>query len=190
MIAGLTYLDIGLIVIPILFVLLGVYIGATRLVLAGVVRFFVGLFAGLLAAAWVGLTYFMPIAQSAVQFGVPPVVAQVASIGLVLLVVLILVYSLLGWVKRGLRGVMAENRPVYVVDRILGLPFGAALSAVVIFLFVVAPYTQYRTIARDPKQRPIWITQSIAAPYLDASADVLAKEVARVAPSVLRLIPN
>ncbi len=190
MIAGLTYLDIGLIVIPILFVLLGLSIGATRLVLSGIVRFFVGLFAGLLVAAWVGLTYFLPIAQLAVQFGVPPVVGQGATIGLVLLVVLILVYSLLGWIKRGLLGVIAENKPVYVVDRILGLPFAAALSAVLIFLFVVAPYTQYRTIARDPKQRPIWITQSKALPYLDASADILAKEIARFAPTVLRLIPN
>ena len=190
MIAGLTYLDIGLIVIPFLFVLLGLTIGATRLVLSGVVRFFVGLFAGLLVAAWVGLTYFLPIAQLGIQFGVPPVVAQAASVGLALLIVLILTYSLLGWIKRGLVGVIAENRPVYVVDRILGLPFGAALSAGLIFLFVVAPYTQYRTMARDPKQRPIWITQSTALPYLDASADILAKEVARLAPSVLRLIPN
>ena len=190
MIAGLTYLDIGLIVIPILFVFLGLWIGATRLVLSGVVRFFVGLFAGLLAAAYVGLIYSLPIAQFAVQFGVPPFVAQAGSIGLLLLIVLILVYSLLGWVKRGLLGVIAENKPVYVVDRGLGLPFGAALGAVLIGLFVVAPYSQYRTVARDPKQRPVWITQSQAAPYLDASADVVAKEVARVAPSVLRLLPN
>ena len=190
MIAGLTYLDIGLVVIPVLFILLSVTIGATRLVLSGIVRFFVGLFAGSLVAAYIGLTYFLSIAQLAIQFGVPPVIGQVACIGLALLVVLILTYSLLGWIKRGLVGVIAENKPVYVVDRILGLPVGAALSAVVIFLFVVAPYTQYRTIARDAKQRPIWITQSKALPHLDASADILAKEIARIAPTILRLIPN
>jgi hypothetical protein len=70
------------------------------------------------------------------------------------------------------------------------VPFGAALSVVLIGLFVVAPYTQFRTMTRDPKMRPVWITQSQAAPYLDASADVVAKEVARVAPAVLRLLPN
>jgi uncharacterized membrane protein required for colicin V production len=190
MIAGLTYLDIGLIVVPILFVLLGLWIGATRLVLSGMVRFFVGLFAGLLAAGVVGLNYFMPIAQLAVQYNIPPIVAQGAVIGLLMLVVLILVYSFLGWIKRALLGVIAENKPVYVVDRILGVPFGAALSVVLIALFVVAPYAQFRTMTRDPKMRPVWITQSQAAPYLDASADVVAKEVARVAPAVLRLLPN
>lgn len=190
MIAGLTYLDIGLIVIPVLFVLLGLWIGATRLVLSGIVRFFVGLLAGLIVAGYVALTYFMPIAQLAVQYGIPPVVAQGSTIGLLLLIVLMLVYSLLGWVKRSLLGVIDEIKPVAVVDRILGIPAGAAMSAVVIGLFVVAPYTQYRTMVRDPKQLPVWVGQSMAFPYLNASAEVVSKEVARVAPAVLRMLPN
>lgn len=190
MIAGLSYLDIGLIAVPVLFVLLGLWIGATRLVLSGIVRFFIGLFAGLLAAAYVGLTYLLPIAQLGVQYGVPPIVAQAGTLGLLLLVVLILVYSLLGWLKRAILGVTAENKAVYVVDRILGLPFGAALSGVVIGLLVIAPYTQYRTMARDPKQRPIWLNQSMAMPFLDSAADAVSKEFARVAPMVLRMLPN
>lgn len=190
MIAGLSYLDAGLLVIVFLSGLVAMYRGLTREVLS--------ILSWIVAA--VAVLYFVkyhrPLAEELAKQFANPVqtshvyVAQVAVGGLIFLFVLIVVHLITARVA----DTVLDSR-VGPIDRILGLAFGVARG----FVLVLIPYMfmvsfmcgkdgTTRAMAQGCKQGdlPVWVEKAQSLPMISASSGTLYSILTRYAPSSLQ----
>ena len=132
----------------------------------GFVRVVLGL------AGWVGAAlitiYAFPFARPVAQHWIPnALVADVAALGIVFIVALILLSVVSHAISRVVR-----NSALSILDRTLGLAFGLALGVAIVCVgWMVAVPVLDLPEARD--QRPAWARESHAVPLLEAGVEML-----------------
>lgn len=189
MIAGLTYLDAGLLLIVILSGLVAMYRGLTREVLsilswavaAGAVLYFVKYHRGL--AEELAKQFANPVQTSHIY------IAQVAVGGVIFLIVLIAIHL----VTARVADTVLDSR-VGVIDRVLGLAFGALRGFVLVlipYMFVVSfmcKESTTRALAQGCKagELPSWIENSRSLPLISQTSGTLYSFLTRYAPGSLQ----
>ena len=183
MIGGLSYLDAGLIAIVALSALVAMYRGLTREILS--------ILSWAVAAA--ACVYFVfkfksEAQQIADQFHAPLLVAQVGVGGVIFLVVLIVVHLITSRIS----DTVLDSR-VGVIDRVLGLLFGAVRGYVLVlipYMFAVSFMCKDSTttaLAQGCRQGelPSWIENARSLPMISSSSGGLYSILTRYAPSSL-----
>lgn len=189
MIAGLTYLDAGLLLIVILSGLVAMYRGLTREVLsilswivaAAAVLYFVKYHRGL--AEELAKQFANPVQTSHIY------IAQVAIGGIIFLIVLIAIHL----VTARIADTVLDSR-VGVIDRILGLAFGAVRGFVLVlipYMFVVSfmcKDSTTRALSQGCKagELPFWIEKSVSLPLISETSGKLYSLLTRYAPGSLQ----
>lgn len=189
MIAGLSYLDAGLIVIVLLSGLVAMYRGLTREVLsilswvvaAGAVLYFVKYHRGL--AEELAKQFANPVQTSHIY------IAQVAVGGLIFLVILIIVHL----VTARVADTVLDSR-IGPIDRILGLAFGVVRGFVLVlipYMFVVSfmckdSTTRALSQGCKPGELPIWVERAQSLPIISQTSGTLYSILTRYAPGSLQ----
>jgi membrane protein required for colicin V production len=189
MIAGLSYLDAGLIVIVLLSGLVAMYRGLTREVLsilswvvaAGAVLYFVKYHRGL--AEELAKQFANPVQTSHIY------IAQVAAGGLIFLVVLIIVHL----VTARVADTVLDSR-IGPIDRVLGLAFGVVRGFVLVlipYMFVVSfmckdSTTRALSQGCKPGELPVWVERAQSLPIISQSSGTLYSILTRYAPGSLQ----
>lgn len=189
MIAGLTYLDAGLLLIVILSGLVAMYRGLTREVLsilswivaAAAVLYFVKYHRGL--AEELAKQFANPVQTSHIY------IAQVAIGGIIFLIVLIAIHL----VTARIADTVLDSR-VGVIDRVLGLAFGAVRGFVLVlipYMFVVSfmcKESTTRALSQGCKagELPFWIEKSVSLPLISQTSGTLYSLLTRYAPGSLQ----
>ena len=169
MLGPLTYLDAAVIAIALISGLLAMYRGFTREVLS-----IISWIAAAAAVLYFVLYHKATAEQIAQQFHAPPAVAQIVVGGIIFLIVLIIVHL----ITSRLSDTILDSR-VGMIDRLLGLVFGAARG----FIIIVIVYMFYaKLFAPDPSQQAQWIRESASLPYLQAIGQTLEEFLLRVMP--------
>lgn len=185
MIAGLSYLDAGLLVIVVLSGLVAMYRGLTREVLsilswilaAGAVLYFVKYHRGL--AEELAKQFANPVQTSHIY------ISQVAVGGIIFLVVLITVHLL---TARAADTVLDSR--VGIIDRVLGLAFGVVRGFVLVlipYMFVVSfmcKDSTTRALSQGCREGelPFWVENARSLPIISQSSGTLYSILTRYAP--------
>ena len=172
MLGPLTYLDAALVAVALISALLAMYRGFTREILS--------IISWVAAAA--AVVYFVlyqkgtaeEIAKSFAPAPVP--VVQVVIGGIIFLIVLIVVHL----ITSRLSDTILDSR-VGMIDRLLGLVFGAIRG----FVIIVIGYMFYVSFVHDESQRPAWINNAYSKPYIHETGDAVQKFLLRVIPENL-----
>jgi membrane protein required for colicin V production len=154
----LTAFDIAVLLVIALSVLISLMRGVTREALS--IASWLG--AGLLA--WYGFGYARELARQTIETAW---LADAAALGLVFIV------PLIGF--KLLAAMIADRLPggsIGVLDRTLGMAFGAARGAVI----VSAAYLGL-TMALTPDEQPAWIRDALVLPYVQEGAGLLRRFV-------------
>ena len=146
--AGLTALDLFVLVVVVLSTLLALFRGMSREALN------LAAWLGAAAAAWLGWPQVEPLLEPYVADATFRMVAAVAIAFLVPLIVLIVV--------AGMLASLIENSFLAPVDRVLGIAFGALRGAVL----VLVTYLVLLFVFPPPSQ-PSWIAEALTRPWLD-----------------------
>jgi membrane protein required for colicin V production len=146
--AGLTALDLFVLVVVVLSTLLALFRGMSREALN------LAAWLGAAAAAWLGWPQVEPLLEPYVADATFRMVVAVAIAFLVPLIVLIVVAGMLASV--------IENSFLAPVDRVLGIAFGALRGAVL----VLVTYLVLLFVFPPPSQ-PSWIAEALTRPWLD-----------------------
>ena len=169
MLGPLTYLDEAVLAIALISGLLAMYRGLTRELLS------ISSWIAALAAAVYFVFYHKSTAeQIAQQFQAPVAVAQIVVGGIIFLIVLIIVHL----ITSRLSDTILDSR-VGMIDRILGLAFGAA-RGFIIFVILYMFYVKF--FAPDPNTQAAWIRDSASLPYLQSVGQTLEDFLLRVLP--------
>jgi membrane protein required for colicin V production len=172
MIGSVSLLDAALIAIALISGLLAMYRGFTREILsiiswvaaAGAVFYFV-------------LNHKSTAEEIARSFAPAPVpVVQVVVGGIIFLIVLIVVHL----ITSRLSDTILDSR-VGMIDRLLGLVFGALRG----FVIIVIGYMFYVSFVHDESQQPEWVRNSIARPYIQDTGRTVQDFLLRVIPKDL-----
>ena len=174
MIGPLTYLDVALIVIASISGLLAMHRGFSREILS--------IFSWLAAA---GAVFYFVFFQKAVAndvaqtIGTKPQLAQIALGGMIFLIVLVVVHLITARISDAIL-----DGPIGMIDRILGLIFGIMRG----FLLLVIPYMfWYGFLYPQNVEKDIWVKNSYAKPYIEATGSALNSFIQRVVPEDLDL---
>jgi len=165
----LTYLDAAVLAVALISGLLAMYRGLTRELLS------ISSWIAALAAAVYFVFYHKSTAEEiARQFQAPVAVAQIVVGGIIFLIVLIIVHL----ITSRLSDTILDSR-VGIIDRILGLVFGAA-RGFIIFVILYMFYVQF--FAPAPNTQAEWISRSASLPYLQSVGQTLQEFLMRVLP--------
>jgi membrane protein required for colicin V production len=146
--AGLTVLDLFVLVVVVLSTLLALFRGMTREALN------LAAWLGAAAAAWLGWPQVEPLLEPYVADATFRMLAAIAIAFLVPLIVLIVVANMVAS--------LIENSFLAPVDRALGIAFGAVRGLVL----VLVTYLVLLFVFPPPAQ-PSWITEAQTRPWLD-----------------------
>lgn len=172
MLGPLTYLDAAVIAIALISGLLAMYRGFTREVLS-----IISWIAAAAAVLYFVLYHKSTAEQIAQQFNNAPVaVAQIVVGGIIFLIVLIVVHL----ITSRLSDTILDSR-VGMIDRLLGLVFGAVRG----FVLIVIPYMFFEHFTPDQNTHPAWVRQSITLPYIQATGSTFRDVLVRVVPQSL-----
>ena len=189
MIAGLSYLDAGLLVVVLLSGLVAMYRGLTREVLsilswivaAGAVLYFVKYHRGL--AEELAKQFANPVQTTHVY------IAQVAVGGVIFLIVLIAIHLLTARIA----DTVLDSR-IGMIDRVLGMAFGVVRGFVLVlipYMFVVSfmcKDSTTRALAQGCKsgELPSWVENARSLPLISQSSGTLYSILTRYAPGSLQ----
>jgi uncharacterized membrane protein required for colicin V production len=164
--ASMTWLDWTIVGIPALFVLVGLAIGGTSLMLSGLVRFVTAVPLAGLPVAYVATTQKDFIQQLAVQAGLTFPVASIIAYSVIFIVALIVAFILLGLLWRGLRSVLSLSAVGRALDRLVGIPLGLFVGTLLTAIAVVPPSVQFRSTLPQPDQPP-GLRNSVLLPLVE-----------------------
>lgn len=189
MIAGLSYLDAGLLVVVLLSGLVAMYRGLTREVLsilswivaAGAVLYFVKYHRGL--AEELAKQFANPVQTTHIY------IAQVAVGGVIFLIVLIAIHLLTARIADN----VLDSR-IGMIDRVLGMAFGVVRGFVLVlipYMFVVSfmcKDSTTRALAQGCKagELPSWVENAKSLPLISQSSGTLYSILTRYAPGSLQ----
>ena len=152
----LTAFDVAVLIVVALSVLISLMRGVTREALS--IASWIG--AGLLA--WYGFGYAQELARQTIETNW---LADAAALGLVLVV------PLIGF--KLLAAMIADRLPggsIGVLDRVLGMAFGAARGAVIASVAYLG-----LTMALAPDEQPDWMREALVRPYVQEGAELLRR---------------
>jgi membrane protein required for colicin V production len=152
----LTAFDIAVLLVVALSVLISLMRGVTREALG------IASWVGAAVLAWYGFGYARELARQTIETGW---LADAAALGLVFIVPLIAFKLLAAMISDRLPG-----GRIGVLDRTLGIAFGAARGAVI----ASAAYLGL-TIALTPEEQPEWIRDALLLPYVQEGAGLLQR---------------
>lgn len=152
----LTAFDVAVLLVVALSVLISLMRGVTREALS--IASWVG--AGLLA--WYGFGYAQELARQTIETNW---LADAAALGVVFIVPLIGFKLLAAMITDRLPG-----GSIGVLDRVLGMAFGAARGAVI----ASAAYLGL-TMALTPDEQPDWMREALVRPYVEEGAELLRR---------------
>ncbi len=146
--AGLTALDLFVLVVVVLSTLLALFRGMSREALN------LAAWLGAAAAAWLGWPQVEPLLEPYIADATFRMVAAIAIAFVVPLIVLIVIANIVAS--------LIENSFLAPVDRALGVAFGALRGAVL----VLVTYLVLMFVFPPPSQ-PSWIDEALTRPWLD-----------------------
>ena len=172
MIGSVSLLDAALLAIALISGLLAMYRGFTREVLS-----IISWVAAAGAVVYFVLYHKSTAEEIARSFAPAPVaVVQVVVGGIIFLIVLIIVHL----ITSRLSDTILDSR-VGMIDRLLGLVFGAIRG----FVIIVIGYMFYVSFVHDESQHPEWIRKSVARPYIQDTGKTVQDFLLRVIPKDL-----
>jgi hypothetical protein len=164
--ASLSWVDWLIVGLPAGFALIGLLIGGTSLMLFGLVRLLTSVLLAAAPAAYVA-TYQKPLIQQiAAQLNVEFAMAQVVVNAAVFIVALIVIYRVLGILWRGLRSVLSQSFIGRALDRLVGIPVGLFIGALLCAIAVVPAAVQYRATIPQGDQPP-GLSNSVLLPMIE-----------------------
>ena len=152
--ATMTWLDWVIVGLPAVFVLIGLLIGGTSLMLFGLIRFLTAMPLAAMPVAYVATHQKALIQQLAVQTGQSFAIASSVVYSVIFIVALIVVYSVLGILWRGLRDALSSSAIGSALDRLVGIPLGLFIGALLCALVVIPPSVQFRSTLPQADQPP------------------------------------
>jgi uncharacterized membrane protein required for colicin V production len=164
--ASMTWLDWTIIGIPAFFALVGLAIGGTSLMASWLVRLVTALPIAIMPVAYVATNQKGLIQQLAVQTGLTFQIASLAAYAVIFFVALILVFTLLGIFWRGLRSVLSSAFVGRALDRLVGVPLGVMVGALVCAIAVIPPAVQFRSTMPQSDQPP-GLRNSVLLPMVE-----------------------
>jgi uncharacterized membrane protein required for colicin V production len=164
--ATMTWLDWTIIGIPAFFVLIGLAIGGTSLMVSWLVRVVTAVPLAMMPVAYVATTQKGLIQQFAVQAGLTFPVASIIVYSVIFIVALVVAFSLLGIFWRGLRSVLSSSTIGRALDRLVGIPLGLLVGALVCAIAVLPPSVQFRSTLPQSDQPP-GLRNSVLLPMVE-----------------------
>jgi len=164
--ASMTWLDWTIVGIPAFFVLVGLAIGGTSLMLTWLIRLVTAIPLAVLPVAYVATTQKGLIQQLAVQAGLTFQIASIIAYSVIFIVALIVAFSLLGIFWRGLRSVLSSSAIGRALDRLVGIPLGLFVGALVCAIAVIPPSVQFRSTMPQSDQPP-GLRNSVLLPMVE-----------------------
>lgn len=174
--ASLTWVDWVIVGIPALCVLAGLLRGGTSLMHFGLIRFMTAWPLATLPVLYVMYYQRHLIDQLGLQFGLTPVMATSIIGTVVFIAALVVIYSVLGLVWRGLRRLLAASLVGDIIDRLLGIPAGVLAGAILCATFAIAPGVQLRSTVPQVDQTP-GLRDSVLLPMAEEQMRGLARYV-------------
>lgn len=164
--ASMTWLDWTIIGIPAFFALIGLAIGGTSLMLSWLVRFVTAVPLAIMPVAYVATTQKGLLQQLAVQAGLTFQIASLVAYSVIFIVALIVAFSLLGILWRGLRSILSSSAIGRALDRLVGIPLGLCVGALVCAIAVIPPSVQFRSTMSQSDQPP-GLRSSVLLPMVE-----------------------
>jgi uncharacterized membrane protein required for colicin V production len=166
LIASMTWLDWVIVGIPTVLVLIGLLVGGTSLMLFGLVRFLTAVPVAAMPVAYVAMNQKGLLQQFAVMTGLSFAAASGIAYAAIFIVALIIVYSLLGILWRGLRAVLSSSGIGRALDRLIGIPLGLSIGVLLCAIAVIPPSVQFRSTIPQPDQPP-GLRNSVLIPMVE-----------------------
>ena len=174
--ASMTWLDWTIVGLPAVLGLVGLLIGGTSLALFGLVRLLTSIPLAALPVAYVAMNQKDLLQQLAVQTGLSFAAASSIAYAAIFIVALIVVYSLLGILWRGLRGVLSSSGIGRALDHLIGIPFGLCVGALLCAIAVIPPSVQFRSTLPQSDQPP-GLRNSVLLPMVEQQIQQLIRYV-------------
>jgi uncharacterized membrane protein required for colicin V production len=171
-----TWVDWGIVAIPVICVLAGLLRGGTSVMHFGLVRFMTALPLATAPVLYVMYYQRQIIDQLGQQFGITPVMATTIVGAVIFIAALIIVYRVLGLIWRGLRHLLASSLVGDIIDRIFGVPAGLFAGGVLAALIGIVPGVQLRTTLPQDEQPPA-LRNSVLLPMAEEQMRGLARFV-------------
>jgi len=152
----LTAFDVAVLIVVALSVLISLMRGVTREALS------IASWVGAALVAWYGFGYAQELARQTIETNW---LADAAALALVLVV------PLIGF--KLLAAMIADRLPggsIGVLDRVLGMAFGAARGAVIASVAYLG-----LTMALAPDEQPDWMREALVLPYVEEGAELLRR---------------
>jgi membrane protein required for colicin V production len=152
----LTAFDVAVLIVVALSVLISLMRGVTREALS------IASWVGAALVAWYGFGYAQELARQTIETNW---LADAAALALVLVV------PLIGF--KLLAAMIADRLPggsIGVLDRVLGMAFGAARGAVIASVAYLG-----LTMALAPDEQPDWMREALVLPYVQEGAELLRR---------------
>lgn len=164
--ASMTWLDWVIIGLPAAFTLIGLVIGGTSLMLFGLIRLLTAVPLAAMPVAYVAMNQKAPLQQIAVQTGLSFAVASSIAYSVIFIVGFIVIYSVLGILWRGLRDILSSSGIGSALDRLVGIPLGLFIGALLCALVVIPPSVQFRSTLPQTDQPP-GLRNSVLLPFVE-----------------------
>ena len=174
--ASMTWLDWVIVALPAIFLLIGLVIGGTSLMLFGLIRFLTAVPLAAMPVAYVAMNQKGALQQLAVQTGLSFAVASSIAYSIIFIVALIVIYSVLGILWRGLRDVLSSSAIGSALDRLVGIPLGLFIGALLCALVVIPPSVQFRSTLPQADQPP-GLRDSVLLPMVEQQIRELIRYV-------------
>ena len=174
--ASMTWLDWTIVGFPAVLALIGLLIGGTSLVLFGLVRFLTSIPLAAMPVAYVAMNQKDLLQQLAVQTGLSFAAASSIAYAAIFIVALIVVYSVLGILWRGLRAVLSSSGIGRALDHLIGIPFGLCVGALLCAIAVIPPSVQFRSTLPQSDQPP-GLRNSVLLPMVEQQIQQLIRYV-------------
>ncbi len=174
--ATMTWLDWVIVGIPAAFVLIGLAIGGTSLMLFGLVRFLTAVPVALLPVYYVTMHQKPLLQKFAVQLNITFAVASLAVGAAVFVVALIVAYRLLGLLWAGLRDILSLSFIGRALDHLVGIPLGLFVGTLLCAIVVIPPSVQFRSTL-PPSDQPPGLRESKLLPMVEQQIGELIRYV-------------
>jgi uncharacterized membrane protein required for colicin V production len=174
--ASMTWLDWLIVGLPALFVVIGVMIGGTSLMLFGLIRFLTAVPIAAMPVAYIAMNQKALLQQLAVQTNLSFAVASSIAYAVIFIVALIVIYSLLGALWRGLREILSSSAIGSALDRLVGIPLGLFIGTLLCALVVIPPSVQFRSTL-PPSDQPPGLRDSVLLPIVEQQIRELIRYV-------------
>ncbi len=172
--ATLTWVDWIIIAIPAACVLAGLLRGGTSLMRFGLIRFMVSWPLAMGPVAYIMFRQRHLIDQFGAALGITPVMATSIVATVVFIVALIIIYRVFGLFWGGLRHLLAGSAIGTLIDRLLGIPAGLFVGAMLCAYVAVAPAVQFRSMTPSGDQPPA-LRDSVLLPMVEEQLRDLAR---------------